>query len=229
MQLVQQYQSPQPSNSEPRHSYEPRPSTTPSPPHAQASAYLRPSFAHQRKDSETLRNEAPALGSPTINAGRPAFGGGRDSIPPSGGGYLAQAAMQSGGMQRHRRSPTAPQPPTTSGQIAPPTVPAVGKTWAGNDGRESLGRHLGADNYLATNGNGDGEIDPHQRQSIPPLQQQQSQSNGMMLPPPVPTRQMQPRPESRAQPQAMVGGPKTIVVSSTRACTILNILQLITI
>ncbi|KAH9841518.1 kinase-like domain-containing protein [Rhodofomes roseus] len=105
---------------------------SPSPTHV-AQANYRP-YGHQRKDSDTLRSVAavPSPSSPTAvelpgRASPP-----RHSIPSSTVGLTAVAQNY-----RHRRSPTAPEAPTTSGDIAPSTNPAPsGRTWAAGDGRE---------------------------------------------------------------------------------------------
>jgi serine/threonine-protein kinase TTK/MPS1 len=54
--------------------------------------------------------------------------------PPTAKGRLSPASSQIGReVAKHRRSPTAPEAPTTSGMIRDPNTPSngVGKTWAG--------------------------------------------------------------------------------------------------
>lgn len=63
----------------------------------------------------------------------PAATKGRAS-PPTAKGRLSPASSQIGReVAKHRRSPTAPEAPTTSGMIRDPNTPSngVGKTWAG--------------------------------------------------------------------------------------------------
>ncbi|KAF8631786.1 hypothetical protein AX17_005001 [Amanita inopinata Kibby_2008] len=76
---------------------------SPSPTHGQHSQV--PSLkhlGHRRRDSDTLRNVSPSLGSPTA-VELPS------RISPSSGGRLARDVATSA---KHRRSPTAPDPPT---------------------------------------------------------------------------------------------------------------------
>ncbi|KAF8817037.1 kinase-like protein [Phlegmacium glaucopus] len=74
--------------------------------------------------------------SPPTAKGRlspPAATKGRVS-PPTAKGRLSPVPSQVGReMAKHRRSPTAPEAPTTSGMIRDPSAPpnAIGKTWAG--------------------------------------------------------------------------------------------------
>ncbi|GBE84902.1 predicted protein [Sparassis crispa] len=77
---------------------------------------------HQRRDSDTLRSLANPLPSPTaVEHLVPR------TSPPIRGAYPPV---------RHRRSPTAPEPPTTSEAITPGPIAVVGRTWAAGDGRE---------------------------------------------------------------------------------------------
>lgn len=69
----------------------------------------RPTYTHQRRDSDTLRSAQPA----------------EQRVSPR------EAARY------HRRNPTAPEAPTTSGLINPPGLGGEqqGKTWAAGDER----------------------------------------------------------------------------------------------
>lgn len=199
MELVNAHAPPGLSMNEPRSSYEYRQS--PSPPHVHAQPpHLRPTYGHQRKDSETLRTESPALGSPTVAAPRGPSPSHREpsasrdssgSNPGSlGRSYAPQNGLQNGlqagvgAMQRHRRSPTAPEPPTSSAMIAPHAMPALGKTWAGAEGRDSVGEDSPADEHPPVYANGresgsSGEVNGRQQRAE------------KMRPPPVPIRQTQ--------------------------------------
>ena len=121
-------------------------------------------------------------------------------------GYALQSSLHASAMQRHRRSPTAPEPPTTSGSMAQPALPPVGKTWAGNDGRDSLGDDGEHDGYYAGNQNGagngsSGEVNPR-KQSMPPppppQQPHQQQQSAQMRPPPVPVSRTQSAPQGQS-------------------------------
>ena len=125
----------------------------------------RSEYGHRRRDSDTLRSLAPSLGptgSPTvmesqrvspplsarlqtrysppsssasISRGRvspPAPTKGRVSPPSAKSRLSSQVGRE---VAKHRRSPTAPEAPTTSGMIRDPNTPSngVGKTWAGTD------------------------------------------------------------------------------------------------
>jgi serine/threonine-protein kinase TTK/MPS1 len=130
---------------------------SPSPTH-QGLQPQRSEYGHRRRDSDTLRSLAPSLGStgsPTVidsqrvsppqtrysppsssastSRGRvspPAATKGRVSPPTSKGRLSSQVGRE---VALHRRSPTAPEAPTTSGMIRDPNTPSnvVGKTWAG--------------------------------------------------------------------------------------------------
>ncbi|KZT19539.1 hypothetical protein NEOLEDRAFT_946425 [Neolentinus lepideus HHB14362 ss-1] len=115
---------------------------SPSPTHK--SGQMRPTAGHQRKDSDTLRSGS----NPTLaTAGSPTA---VDALPPR--------LSPSGAGLKHRRSPTAPEPPITSGMIAPSgqngKIP--GRTWAGEGkARRSSADDDPADVLLAENGYGD--------------------------------------------------------------------------
>lgn len=156
------------------------PRQSPSPTHLQT--HMHPAVHHQRRDSDTLRTLGTTMAtasSPTIHEALPA----RRS--PSNLGYSIGVAPQA----RHRRSPTAPEPPTTSGAIAPPGLsgPAA-KTWAGGDVNEA-------------------DYDPRYQDVAPPqadfdqryqdmAPQQAFQGAPVMRPPPVPVQKVQSAPRS---------------------------------
>lgn len=107
---------------------------SPSPPHTGAYAQVRDSrpYGHQRKDSDTLRSAGlMPSGSPT------AVDGLAPRISPSSGGYSSQSSV-SVLSNRHRRSPTAPEPATNNDIMPAESAPSsdVGKTWAAGEGRE---------------------------------------------------------------------------------------------
>jgi len=105
---------------------------SPSPTHI-SSQYLRHQFGHQRRDSDTLRSvphlQSAQSSSPTAIDALPS------RLSPSARGFSATAAAPV--PSRHRRSRTAPEPPTTSSMLAP-AAPSngIGKTWAAGDGKE---------------------------------------------------------------------------------------------
>ena len=123
----------------------------------------RSDYGHRRRDSDTLRSLVPSLnptGSPTVmdsqsvspplsarlqtrysppsssvstsreRVSPPAATKGRVSPPTAKGRLSSQVGRE---VAKHRRSPTAPEAPTTSGMIRDPNTPSngVGKTWAG--------------------------------------------------------------------------------------------------
>ncbi|KAL0961027.1 hypothetical protein HGRIS_006018 [Hohenbuehelia grisea] len=105
--------------------YEPRES--PSPTSVQHAT--KPSLHHKRRDSDTLRSVPyfhTASTATAVDGHRPSP---IDALPPRLSPRNTAAAM-------HRRSPTAPEPPTNSGMSEPPTAPVVGKTWAAGDHEE---------------------------------------------------------------------------------------------
>ncbi|KAI0947460.1 hypothetical protein AcV7_009886 [Taiwanofungus camphoratus] len=98
--------------------------------------------------------EFPPRGSPPSRSSASAYASSVPSYTPSSVSSYAPPATSANTNQntpgltgttavaqnmRHRRSPTAPEAPTTSAGIAPPTGAngAQGKTWAAGDGRES--------------------------------------------------------------------------------------------
>ncbi|KAG0700452.1 kinase-like protein [Suillus ampliporus] len=109
----------------------PQPRQSPSPTHM-SHAHVR-AQTHHRRDSDTLRslalNNPPTASSPTAvehNPGR---------LSPSARN-VSSSQLQGQGQAYHRRNPTAPEPPTTSGSLAPPPGPGKsknGKTWAAGD------------------------------------------------------------------------------------------------
>lgn len=122
------------------------PRQSPSPTHMSQAAHLR-AQTHQRRDSDTIRtpaNDLPNVPSPTAIEHIP----GR--LSPKTRSLLSQQqsipsvqiqpplASHAQGQAYHRRSPTAPEPPTTSGALAPPPGTGVqpnGKTWTAGDER----------------------------------------------------------------------------------------------
>ena len=78
---------------------------------------------------------SPQSSSVSTSRGRvspPAATKGRVSPPIAKGRLSSQVGRE---VAKHRRSPTAPEAPTTSGMIRDPNTPSngVGKTWAGTD------------------------------------------------------------------------------------------------
>lgn len=109
---------------------QPHPSRqSPSPTHgsnANTNPTHRPSiYTHKRRDSDTLRSVPPPSASPTAI-----------DLPPRLSPSARSLAGVNAALAKHRRSPTAPEPPTTSGMLAPPGSGGngVGKTWAAGDG-----------------------------------------------------------------------------------------------
>jgi len=100
---------------------EPLKSSSPVPPHLAAQS--RPS--HRRRDSDTLRNGSPTvMNEPRVMTARRS---------PTNKSMPAGVAA---GNAKHRRSPTAPDPPTTSKALSPSEVePAApnAKTWQSGD------------------------------------------------------------------------------------------------
>ena len=107
---------------------------SPSPPHTGAYAQVRDPrlYGHQRKDSDTLRSAGlMPSGSPT------AVDGLAPRLSPSSGGYSSSGGSGSLLSNRHRRSPTAPEPPTNNDMMPQDSAPqGVGKTWAAGEARE---------------------------------------------------------------------------------------------
>lgn len=107
---------------------------SPSPTHI--ASHARPAYSHQRKDSDTLRSAAALTPtSPTaVEFPSRVSPPNRNYVPSSAPSLVAAAATN----LRHRRSPTAPEAPTSSAEIAPPNggSQAAGRTWAAGDSRE---------------------------------------------------------------------------------------------
>lgn len=92
-----------------------------------ASTRLRATSGHRRRDSDTVRNTQATAG-PSGSVGSPTPAAESAAAPPDRHSPLSRAAVTSA---RHRRSPTAPEVPTTSkliGSSAKATL--AGKTWA---------------------------------------------------------------------------------------------------
>jgi hypothetical protein len=147
--------------------------------------HLRPSYAHQRRDSDTLRSVPQTLstsGSVTAVEREPSQSALPQRISPSG--------RESNPSRYHRRNPTAPEAPTTSGLINPPGLggePGVGKTWAAGDGPEKEGN---GEPERETNGRGHGQPQAngyghHKQQSEVVLSSQIRASRQAPLPPPA--------------------------------------------
>ncbi|KAH8104520.1 kinase-like protein [Cristinia sonorae] len=156
---------------------------SPSPPHLPS--HVRPGIHHQRRDSDTLKSMAPSMvtsTSPTLAEALPA----RRS--PSNLGYSSSAAPNA----RHRRSPTAPEPPTTSGMIAPPglSANAMGKTWAAGDAQ-------------------DGESE-YNNEEFAPLP---TKGAPAMLPPPVPMQKTQSAPAPKPAAQGATAGGRNFIIN----------------
>ncbi|KAG1729942.1 hypothetical protein EDB19DRAFT_102978 [Suillus lakei] len=110
---------------------QPQPRQSPSPTHM-SHAHMR-TQTHHRRDSDTVRSLAlinpPTASSPTVverNPGR---------LSPSARN-VSSSQLQEPGQAYHRRNPTAPELPTTSGSLAPPPGPGKsknGKTWTAGD------------------------------------------------------------------------------------------------
>ncbi|CAL1713307.1 unnamed protein product [Somion occarium] len=134
---------------------------TPSPTHVATHSHLRPVYTHQRKDSDTLRS----MGTNLVIASSPTVVEHSRNSPPNR--YYPASSISSSNAAavslRHRRSPTAPEAPTTSEMIAPPGANgnALYKTWAVNDGRES-------DNFSDESPNGPISIPKNNGPSMPP-------------------------------------------------------------
>ncbi|KAF9049656.1 hypothetical protein BDZ89DRAFT_658844 [Hymenopellis radicata] len=121
------YQEPERSQPEREHHYASQARQSPSPTHIPTHVMNRASYqGHKRRDSDTLKNAqyvSYSNGSPTAV----------DIPPPS----KASSSSISANNVKHRRSPTAPEPPTTSDvlQHGAPSAPN-GKTWAPGDREE---------------------------------------------------------------------------------------------
>lgn len=124
-----------------------QPRQSPSPTHTSQAHTRSQVQTHKRRDSDTVRtlglDPAPA-GSPTAVEHLPA------RLSPKGRAvslqqqqpfpviqhHPSQPQSQVHGQVYHRRSPTAPEPPTTSASLAPPPGTGVqknGKTWAAGE------------------------------------------------------------------------------------------------
>lgn len=142
---------------------------------------------HQRRDSDTLRSMAAVLAtssSPTMVEAVPA----RRS--PSNLGYSSNVAPHA----RHRRSPTAPEPPTTSGLIAPPGLAgnALGRSWTVGDLQES-------------------DAEPQVEET--PMAIAASKSAPAMPPPPIPQQMAQVAPSKQAAMPQSAGLGRSLLVN----------------
>ncbi|KAF8895396.1 hypothetical protein BD779DRAFT_724588 [Infundibulicybe gibba] len=127
----------------------------------------RPRATHRRRDSDTLRSvNAPPSGSPTAVDLPPRFS-------PSTRAIAAANA-------KHRRSPTAPEVPTTSGMLAPTPAGPNSKTWA--SGNREDGYVSGREKESRENGR-QPPAPAHQ-----PQQQQYAAPTPVMAAPPAPAQ-----------------------------------------
>ncbi|KAF7422588.1 Dual-specificity kinase, spindle pole body (SPB) duplication and spindle checkpoint function [Pleurotus ostreatus] len=95
-------------------------------------SHLRPTYTHRRRDSDTVRS-AYTCSSPTVvEAAKP-------TALDQPQKRLSPVSRSSSAAGMHRRSPTAPEPPTTSSTMAPPngTVGQFGTTWASAEKRNA--------------------------------------------------------------------------------------------
>lgn len=110
---------------------------SPSPTHhnfvSHSHVHLRPGmgvYAHQRRDSDTLRN-APSCTSSSAQSNlatssSPTVVDNNNRLSPSSSGRGL-----SGSQGKHRRSPTAPEPGTTSGMLANGSGKGSSRNWSG--------------------------------------------------------------------------------------------------
>lgn len=115
---------------------------TPSPTHVSQAVHLRVQ-THRRRDSDTVRTPATdvlSVPSPTAVEHPPGLLSPQTRLILSQQHSMASLQVQPTpvpqGQVYHRRSPTAPEPPTTSGTLAPPqgtSAQQSGKTWAAGD------------------------------------------------------------------------------------------------
>lgn len=121
---------------------------SPSPTHVSLAtqSHAHPLRTHNRRDSDTLRSLLPPLSSQSNFASPTAVEhnyrerGDKLSPPPPNLNGAALGNSQTRNGYNHKRSPTAPDPATTSGMLGPSSVGTQGKgqTWAvGDDVAES--------------------------------------------------------------------------------------------
>ncbi|KAJ8080635.1 Serine/threonine kinase mps1 [Marasmius tenuissimus] len=111
---------------------------TPSPTHPAATraAPARPVYSHKRRDSDTLRSVPHPQSTPGTSTYSPTIvdNGLPPGLSPSARGVRTSSSGPNGLSVKHRRSPTAPEPPTTSGNLKAGTSSSTsGKTWANGD------------------------------------------------------------------------------------------------
>lgn len=169
-----------------------------------ALAHVRVPPSHQRKDSDTLRSLV-TNGSPTICESQPPRGLSplhRNSDTGSGSsGELPRPQSQNGllpvanAMARHRRSPTAPEHPTTSEQLG--YFPPQGKAWSANNAKESAGEDMRDDEHYGV------------KPSAAAMQRHSNGNDRNAMPPPahVPVRKAPP-----AAQQQPPNGPRILTV-----------------
>ena len=125
-----------------------RPRQSPSPTHTSQARHRSQVQGHARRDSDTVRTlglDPVSTGSPTAVEHLPARLSPKGRTPsslqqqhpfPVIQAQPSQPPSQPQGQIYHRRSPTAPEPPTTSGALAPPPGTGIqknGKTWAAGE------------------------------------------------------------------------------------------------
>ncbi|KAL0580109.1 Serine/threonine kinase mps1 [Marasmius crinis-equi] len=116
------------------HDYHPQARQSPSPTHPAPNRAVpaRPAYGHKRRDSDTLRS-APQQQS-TAGSFSPTAVELPPRLSPSARGVRTSGSGANGLSAKHRRSPTAPEPPTTSGSLkAGASSGNPGKTWANGD------------------------------------------------------------------------------------------------
>ncbi len=93
-------------------------------------SHLRPTYTHRRRDSDTVRSVYTCSSPTVVEAAKP-------SALDQPQKRLSPISRSSSAAGMHRRSPTAPEPPTTSTTLAPPggTMKQFGTTWVPGDER----------------------------------------------------------------------------------------------
>jgi serine/threonine-protein kinase TTK/MPS1 len=165
---------------------------SPSPPHLASASHHR--YGHKRRDSDTLKSlsshhiqpsTSPTSSPPPIEAlpARLSPSAHHLQFPSSSS---SNAALSSSASARHRRSPTAPDIPTTSGSLHPGNGLGRGKTWSGDE--------------MAANGDEYGH-NPGSHGSVPIRQhsRQQQQNQYASAPAAVPAPAPQPQQQQQAQ------------------------------
>lgn len=156
---------------------------TPSPTHVssrfqQQQTHVRPTHTHQRRESDTLRSgpTPQALAAHTQEhdiESQPL----PPRLSPSARQYVNAPPLSTSLGSRHRRSPTAPDAPTTSSTLAPTSSgrDGIGKTWAGEKDGYERERERAVEDF------GEHQARPS---SVIPTMQPQLQPQQQMQPPP---------------------------------------------